>query len=91
MFFKLLLSNIIMLLILDVSNPLENKAAHKNNIINKFCIKSIKSKLITRDTKNLDEISHFTCDCFVRKYNSGNSIKSSRIYCKEKASEKYNL
>ena len=81
----------ITLLILDISNPLETKAAHKNNLINKFCIASLKSKLKIEDKQKINEISHFTCECFFKKYKSGYSIKNSRVYCREKASEKYNL
>ena len=88
---KLFISSIITLLILELSNPLENKAAHKNNLINRFCVASLKSKLKFKDKQKLDEISHFTCECFFKKYNSGYSLKKSRIYCKDKASEKYNL
>ena len=69
----------------------EEKNAPKNSLINKFCIASLKSKLDLKDNQNRNEISNFTCDCFFKKYNSGNSIKSSRIYCRDKASEKYNL
>ena len=88
---RLLLKSIITLLILELSNPLEHKAAHKNNLINKFCISSLKSKLKIKDKQKVNEISHFTCECFFKKYNSGYSLKSSRIYCKYKAAEKYNL
>ena len=69
----------------------EGKNTPKNSLINKFCIASLKSKLDLKDNQNRNEISNFTCDCFFKKYNSGNSIKSSRIYCRDKASEKYNL
>ena len=85
------LSSIITLLIIEISNPLENKAAHKNNLINKFCIATLKSKLDIKNKQNLNEISDFTCECFFKKYNSGNSLKSSRAYCRDKASEKYSL
>mgnify|MGYP001219512461 CR=1 FL=1 len=88
---RLFLKSIITLLILEISNPLEHKAAHKNNLINKFCIASLKSKLKFKDKQKLDEISHFTCECFFKQYKSGNSLKDSRIHCKDKASEKYNL
>ena len=67
------------------------KNTPKNNLINKFCIASLKSKHDLKNKQNRNEISNFTCDCFFKKYNSGNSIKSSRIYCRDKASEKYNL
>ena len=67
------------------------KNTPKNSLINKFCIASLKSKLDLKNKHNRNEISNFTCDCFFKKYNSGNSIKSSRIYCRDKASEKYNL
>ena len=67
------------------------KNTPKNSLINKFCIASLKSKLDLKNKQNRNEISNFTCDCFFKKYNSGNSIKSSRIYCRDKASEKYNL
>ena len=80
-----------MLIILKISNPLETKAAHKNNLINKFCIASIKSKIKSNNKERLDEISRFTCECFFDKYRSGSSIKNSRRYCKEKATEKFNL
>ena len=80
-----------MLLILELSNPLEYAAAHKNNLINKFCISSLKSKLKFEDKQKVKEISHYTCECFFKKFNPGYSLKSSRAYCKEKASKKYNL
>ena len=63
----------------------------KNSLITKFCIATLKSKLNIKNKQNLNEISDFTCECFFKKYNSGNSLKSARSYCKEKASEKYNL
>ena len=91
---KLLFSSMITFLILNMGNTLEShakKISTKNNLINKFCIASLKSKLDIKDKQNLNEISNFTCECFFKKYNSGNSIKSSRIYCRDKASEKYNL
>ena len=81
----------ITLLVLELFTPMENKAAHKNNLINKFCIASIKSKLKMRDKQKSDKISHFTCKCFFEKYSSGSSIKESRTYCKEIAIEKFKL
>ena len=69
----------------------ETQAEHKNSLINKFCIASIKSKLDFIDAQKIHEISHFTCECFLEKFNSGNSIKDSRIYCKNKTADKYNL
>ena len=74
-----------------MSNLLEIQAEHKNTLINKFCIASLKSKLDFKDKQKIDEISHFTCECFLKNFNSGNSIKDSRIYCKNKTSDKYNL
>ena len=74
-----------------MSNLLKTQAEHKNSLINKFCIASLKSKLDFSDRKKIDEISHFTCECFLNKFNSGNSIKSSRVYCKNKTTEKYKL
>ena len=88
---KLFFNSMITLVILDISRPLETQAEHKNNLINRFCIASLKSKLNFKDKKKLAEISHFTCECFSKKFNSGSSIKSSRKYCKSKAAEKYNL
>ena len=63
----------------------------KNSLINKLCIASLKSELGGKYKQDLNEISNFTCECFFKKYKSGNSIKNSRIYCRDKASEKYNL
>ena len=91
---KFLFSCMITFFILNMSKPLEaqgKKISTKNSLINKFCIASLKSKLDIKDRQDRNEISNFTCDCFFKKYNSGNSIKSSRIYCRDKASEKYNL
>ena len=69
----------------------ETQAEHKNSLINKFCIASMKSKLDFIDAQKIQEISHFTCKCFLEKFNSGHSIKDSRIYCKNKTADKYNL
>ena len=91
MLYKLIFSSVITLLILEMSNSSETQAKHKNTLINKFCIASLKSKLDFNDAKMIDEISHFTCECFLEKFNSGNSIKDSRIYCKNKTAAKYNL
>ena len=91
---KFLFSCMITFFILNMSKPLEaqeKKISNKNRLINKFCIATLKSKLDIKNKKQLNEISDFTCECFLNKYNSGNSIKSSRAYCREKASEKYNL
>ena len=91
MLYKLIFSSITTLLILEMSNLLEIQAEHKNTLINKFCIASLKSKLDFKDKQKLDEISHFTCECFLKNFNSSNSIKESRIYCKNKTADKYNL
>ena len=91
---KLLFCSMITFLILNMGNTLEaqeEKISYKKSLINKFCIASLKSKLNLKDIENLNEISNFTCECFFKKYKSGNSIKNSRIYCKDKASKKYNL
>ena len=69
----------------------ETQAEHKNSLINKFCIASMKSKLKFEDKKLSDEISHFTCKCFMERYRSGSSIRNSRDYCKDIVREKYNL
>ncbi len=69
----------------------ENKISTKNSLINKFCIAILKSKLDIKNKQNSNEITNFTCECFYKKYKSGNSLKSSRAYCRDKASEKYNL
>ena len=74
-----------------MSNLLKIQAEHRNTLINKFCIASLKSKLNLKDKKKIDEISHFTCECFLKNFNSGNSIKDSRLYCKNKTAEKYKL
>jgi len=88
---KLLFSSMITLVILNISNLLQTQAKHKASLINRFCIASIKSKLNLTDKKKLGEVSHFTCECFSRKFKSGSSIKNSRDYCRKKAAAKYNL
>ena len=88
---KIFINSIITLLILNISTTFKTNAEHKNSLIKKFCIASLKSKLNLTNKKELNEISHFTCDCFSKKFKSGISIKRSRNYCKNKATEKYNL
>ena len=94
MLYKFLFGIIITFHLLNMGNTLkaqEEKINTKNSLINKFCIATLKSKLVLKDKQTLNEISNFTCECFFRKYKSGNSLKSSRIYCRDKATEKYNL
>ena len=92
MFRNLLFFSVTILLILDISNPLEIQAEKtKNSLFYKFCIATLKSKFDIKNKENFKEISHFTCECFLKKYKSGNSLKRSRIYCKDKASKKYDL
>ena len=69
----------------------EKTVSTKNSLITKFCIATLKSKLDIENKENLNEISNFTCECFYKKYNSGNTLKNSRAYCRDKAYEKYNL
>ena len=91
---KFLFKCIITFFILNMSSTLEaqeKKISKKNSLINKFCIASLKSEFGVKYKQNLNEISNFTCECFFKKYKSGNSIKNSRIYCRDKAAEKYNL
>ena len=91
---KLLFRSLLPFIILSMGNSTMaegDKNTPKNSLINRFCIASLKSKLDLKDKQNRNEISNFTCDCFFKKYNSGNSIKNSRIYCRDKASKKYNL
>ena len=91
---KLLFSSLITFISLSMSIKLEaqeKRISTKNSLINRFCMATLKSKLEINNKQNLNEISNFTCECFSNKYNSGNSLKSSRVYCRDKASEKYNL
>ena len=91
---KLLFSSLITFVSLSMSIKLEaqeKRISTKNSLINRFCMATLKSKLDINNKQNLNEISNFTCECFFKKYNSGNSLKSSRVYCRDKASEKYNL
>ena len=81
----------ITLVILDISGASKTQAEHKNSLINRFCIASLKSQLKFKDKKRLGEVSQFTCECFSRKYKSGASLKSSRDYCRKEAADKYNL
>ena len=91
---KLLFSSMLTFILIALGVNLEaqqNKIKTKNSVINKFCIATIKSKLDIKNKQDLNEISDFTCECFFKKYTSGNSLKTSRDYCRDKASEKYNL
>ena len=91
MLYKLIFSSITTLLILEMSNLLEIQAKHKNTLINKFCIGTLKRKVHLKKKKNFNEISTYTCECFLKTYNSGTSFKGSRIHCKNKTADKYNL
>ena len=87
-------SILIIFIILDLGCCLEvsaGKVKKNNNILNRFCMASLKSKNNIRNNRNFKEISHFTCKCFFEKYKSGSSIRNSRNYCRNKASEKYDL
>ena len=78
-------------LLLGVSNYLEANAGIiniKKNLLTRFCFKALKSKV---DKKNFNKIASFTCECFYKKFSSGYSIRSSKLFCKEKASAKFNL
>ena len=91
---KLLFSSVITFFLIDMGINLEAQGgwiSTKNSLINKFCIATLKSKLDIKNRKKLNEISDFTCECFFKKYNSGSSLKSSRTFCRDKASRKYNL
>ena len=91
---KLLFSSMITFIILNIITPLEAQQKiniTKNSFINRFCIANLKTKIELVRKQNFNEISHFTCECFTKKYKSGYSLKSSRIYCKKEASDKYNL
>ena len=88
---NLLLKCMIVLLILEIINPQEVEAEHKNSLINKFCIATLKSKLRLKDKDMIEEVSHYSCECFSREYKSGGSIKDARYYCKNKTAEKFNL
>ena len=81
----------ITLITLVIGSTLEAQAKNKNGLINKFCIASLKSKIKFKDKLKSREISNYTCECFLKKYKSGYSIKRARVYCRNKASEKYNL
>ncbi len=91
---KLFISSLITFIMIEVSNPLETQAkknSSKNSLLNKFCVATLKSKIDIKNKNDFNEISNFTCKCFFKQYNSGFSIKASRIYCRNKASEKYSL
>ena len=94
MLLKLLFIYMITFIINDISNPLEvhaNKNPFNHNLLNRFCIAKLKAERDIRKIQDFNEISNFTCKCFMEKFNSGSSIKMSRIYCRNKAAEKYNL
>jgi len=88
---KLLISSMTTLLFFNVNSPLETQAKQKNSLINKFCIASLKSRLDIKDKQKSVEIINSTCECFVKKYKSGYSLKNSRIYCKDISTKKFNL
>ena len=87
---KLLFSSILTILILEINNPLKAQEVN-NSLIYKFCIAALKSKRDLTNKQNFNEISHFTCGCFFKRFKSGNSLNKSRIYCRDKASKRYNL
>ncbi len=91
MHLKLLFSSMITITFIDISSPLDLQAEHEGNLMNKLCIASLKSQINLKNKQKTAEMVHFTCECFFRKYKSGFSLKKSRLYCRNKATEKYNL
>ena len=94
MLHKLLINSIIIFLTLEISSPLETQAKRnitKNSLMYKFCMGTLKRKVHLKNKPNFNEISTFTCECFLEKYNSGISFKNSRLYCKNEAADKFNL
>ena len=94
MLHKLIFKSMITFFILEIITTLGAQSESnitKNSLIYRFCISRMKSKAELKRKQNFKEISSFTCECFYNKYKSGYSLKGSRIYCKNKASEKYNL
>ncbi len=78
-------------LIIGVGNDSEATAGEinlKKNLLTRFCFNTLKSKI---DKKDLKKIASFTCECFYKKFSSGSSIRHSKLFCKEKASKKFNL
>ena len=91
---KFIAKPLILTIAISINNPLLVRADIKissHRLINKFCITALRSKTYLRKKENFDEISDFTCKCFIKKFQSGYSIKHSKFYCKKKATEKYNL
>ena len=87
------LSNIVLyiFLLLEVSNYVEANAGIiniKKNLLTRSCLTTLKSKL---DKKDFKKIASFTCECFYQEFSSGYSISKSKLFCKEKASAKFNL
>ena len=91
MLINLLLKCMIVFLILEIINPKKIEADHKNSLINKFCIATLRSKLKLKDKEMIEEITHYSCQCFSKKYKSGTPMKDARYYCKNKTAEKFNL
>ena len=89
---KLFYNCLFALVIIEVTNTLKVYSENNNNsLINKFCVATLKSKINIKHKKNFHEISHYSCECFFKRYKSGSSIKDSRNYCRDKTAEKYNL
>ena len=87
------LSNVVLslFLFLVVGNYSEAKAAKldiKKSLLTRFCLTALKSQI---DKEDFKKIADFTCECFYEKFNSGSSISASKLFCKEKVSEKFNL
>ena len=78
-------------LLFGLVNYLEANAGKINfrkNLLTRFCLTTLKSKI---DKKDFKKIASFTCECFYQEFSSGYSISKSKLFCKEKASAKFNL
>lgn len=87
------LSNVVLslFLLLGVNNYIEASTGRTNikkNILTRLCFSTLKSKISKKD---FIKIANFTCECFYKKFNSGSSLKNSKLFCKEKASEEFHL
>ena len=94
MLHKIFFNSVISVLMFDMITTLKVQAErdiNTNSLIYRLCIARLKSKVELIRKENFNEISQLTCGCFFKKHKSGQSLKNSRIYCKNIAIEKYNL
>ena len=60
-------------------------------VIKEFCLDELKKEMIDSGKEFKHEIGEFTCNCFINKIQTGDSLMLARKTCKDEVSKTFNL